>query len=73
MLPNIMTTDEACKVLKMGKNKLLELMKNDPTFPAIQEGRRCKWYIISDRLMDWADRRLYEKENANFKKTNVED
>lgn len=64
MIPNILTLEETCKVLRMGRNQLTEIMKNDPTFPAIQSGFKCKWRINGDHLERWMNQKFLEKQKG---------
>jgi excisionase family DNA binding protein len=57
MIPNIVTTKEACKILKIGRTTLNNILLNDPTFPAVQAGEHCKWLINADRLDQWLMRK----------------
>ena len=57
MIPNIVTTKEACKILKIGRTSLYNILLTDPTFPAVQAGANCKWLINADRLEQWLMRR----------------
>ena len=41
MIPNIVTTKEACKILKIGRTSLNNILLTDPTFPAVQAGANC--------------------------------
>jgi len=50
MIPKVLTTEEACKVLRMGRTKLNTIMRTDPTFPAVKDGR---WYVFGDQLEKW--------------------
>ncbi|MEG2548620.1 MAG: helix-turn-helix domain-containing protein [Eubacterium sp.] len=70
MIPNILTTKEACKVLKMGRTKLSEIMNKDPTFPAIKDG---KWFIFGDRLQDWLDRKRLDEDLERYKNIELEE
>ena len=47
---NILTMDETCKVLRMGRTKLSKILNTDPTFPAVYDG---KWFIFGNRLEEW--------------------
>ena len=49
MVPNILTRQEAMKVLHVSSTKMNEFLK-DPDFPAVKDGR---WYIFGDRLEAW--------------------
>ena len=57
MIPNIVTTKEACKILKIGRTTLNNILLNVPTFPAVQAGINCKWLINAVRLEQWLMRR----------------
>lgn len=57
MIPNIVTTKEACKILKIGRTSLNNILLSDPTFPAVQSGANCKWLINADQLEQWLMRR----------------
>lgn len=57
MIPNIVTTKEACQILKLGRTSLNNILLTDPTFPAVQAGANCKWLINADRLDQWLLRR----------------
>ena len=57
MIPNIVTTKEACKILKIGRSSLNNILLTDPTFPAVQAGANCKWLSNADRLDQWLMRR----------------
>ena len=57
MIPNIVTTKEACKILKIGRTTLNNILLNVPTFPAVQAGSNCKWLINAERLVQWLMRR----------------
>lgn len=52
---DIITTKEAARVLQISKSKLYQLMKSDPTFPAVQLGR--KWIVYRSKLPEWFDKR----------------
>lgn len=51
----IITAKEAAKILQISKSKLYQILKSDPTFPAIQLGR--KWIIYKAKLPEWFDKR----------------
>lgn len=53
---DIITAKEAAKVLQISKSKLYQILKSDPTFPAVQLGR--KWIIYKAKLPQWFESKL---------------
>ncbi|MGG3625495.1 helix-turn-helix domain-containing protein [Bacillus gobiensis] len=50
---DVITVEEACKILKMGKSSVYELA-NHQDFPAVRTGRKVR--IIRKGLQEWIDR-----------------
>lgn len=70
MIPNILTFKETCAVLRIGRTQLTEILKSDPTFPAIQARDRCKWRVNGDHLERWINQKILEKQKGKQNENN---
>ena len=61
MSEQLLTTHEAQKVLKIGRNGLFKLIHEDPTFPAVRIGDK-KLIIVGSQLDVLAKNKLLGQE-----------
>lgn len=61
----LISAKETADLLDICLNSFYTLLRNDPTFPAIQVNR--KWKIIKNKIPDWCDQQL---NNKNFVQAN---
>lgn len=67
MIPRIITTTQACKILGMGRATLIHIMDTDPDFPVLQEAPGCSRYINAEKLDDWYENRRKKAKERNLK------
>ncbi|WP_195270314.1 helix-turn-helix domain-containing protein [Eubacterium sp. 1001713B170207_170306_E7] len=58
----IITPKEAAQELRISIRKMYEIIKTDPEFPAVPNGR--KWLIIKDEIPEWLEKKLIARSNA---------
>tara|TARA_Y100000310_G_C20465098_1_gene707229 strand:- start:400 stop:582 length:183 start_codon:yes stop_codon:yes gene_type:complete len=50
---NLMTTKEACEFLRMSRNGIYLLIKNNPKFPVFQLSKKGEYRFSKEKLIEW--------------------